>query len=162
MRASDEREQGFDGSTTLLEQAIRDLQRTAEVLRGQVEARAARELANGTRAALSAAQVRSIISVRRLRRQYLDVDDDAWALLLELLAARLEGRWFAISEVAEAAGIPPTTSLRRLHALEDRGLLMRRPAPRDRRIALIDLSDEADDRMRACLAAALAVPPWIL
>lgn len=145
-----------------LEQAIRDLQRAAEAIRGHAEAEAARQVARGARAALSGAQIGAIIAARRLRRQHVDVDDDAWALLLVLLSARMEGRRFAVTEVAEAAGIPPTTSLRRLQALEDCGLLMRRPAPRDRRIVLIDLSDEADDRMRACLTAALAVSPWIL
>lgn len=164
MSVSDDREQSFDRSVTLLERAIRDLQRSAEVLRGQVEAEAARELANGKRAALSAAQVRAVISARRLRCQYLALGDEdaSWALLLELLAARMEGRRFAVTEVAEAAGIPLTTSLRRLQGLEDRGLVVRRPCPRNRRIVLMDLSDEADDRLRAYLAAALAVSPWIL
>ena len=165
MSASSGRSQlGLVRSVAELEQAIRDLQRAAEVLRGRLDAEAAHELAKGTRASVSPAQVRAIIAARRLRRHYLDLDDEdaTWALLVELLSARMEGRWFAITEVAAAAEVPPTTSLRRLKTLEDLGLVVRRACPNDGRTVLIDLTDEADERLRAYLTAALAVSPWIV
>jgi DNA-binding MarR family transcriptional regulator len=125
---------------------------------------ALRELAMGDRPDITSEAVRSIIAARRLRAEHLGqgIGEAAWAILLEVFAARLEGRRIAMTDLGTAARFPQTTAYEWIRRLIDRGLLLRLPDPNDERIALIDLSDDAAERMRAYLTAALRLSPWIL
>lgn len=106
---------------------------------------------------ISAATVRSIIRLRRLRRDYFPAvpGDPAWSMMLELYASRLEGRTISQTKLGAAAGVSQTTALRLIRGLVDEGALVVRPSPADRRLLLVALSDETADRMRAWLALAL-------
>lgn len=97
-------------------------------------------------AALLAEHIRVMIRMRRLRDRFFDADlfaDPAWDMLLDLMAARLEGRQVAVSSLCIAAAVPPTTALRWIRAMTDRGLFVRHSDPRDGRRVFIDLADDA-------------------
>jgi len=98
------------------------------------------------RAALQPEHIRAMIRMRRLRDRFFDVDlfaDPAWDMLLDLMAARLEGRQVAVSSLCIAAAVPPTTALRWIRTMTDRGLFIRHSDPRDGRRVFIDLADDA-------------------
>ncbi|HEX8655384.1 MAG TPA: hypothetical protein VF693_09205 [Allosphingosinicella sp.] len=144
--------------TASLIEISRVLEETARILREHAEANAPSIAARaGDRPAITAPLVRSLVIARQLRGEYFDIGAGgaAWTMLLELLAARLEGRRVNQRRLARAAGIPETTALRLVRALAGAGHLT---APRDpdcRRDLLIALSDEAAARMEEYLEIAL-------
>jgi DNA-binding transcriptional ArsR family regulator len=80
--------------------------------------------------------------------------DPAWDMLLDLMAARLEGRQVAVSSLCIAAAVPPTTALRWIKTLTETGILERIADPQDGRRVFIRLSDAAAEAMGEYLAAA--------
>ncbi|MGP1352045.1 MAG: winged helix DNA-binding protein [Parasphingopyxis sp.] len=101
--------------------------------------------------------IRVMIRMRRLRERFFDRDlfaDPAWDMLLDLMAARLEGRQVAVSSLCIAAAVPPTTALRWIRTMTDRGLFVRRSDPRDGRRVFIELSDDAAHAIERWFAAA--------
>lgn len=105
-----------------------------------------------------------MIAARRLRAEYFapDLNDAAWSLLLELFAARLEGRRLTLAGLTAGSGVRPTTVTRWSRWLEAQRLVRRESDPSDQRLIILDLSDEAADTIRAYLAAALTLSPWVL
>lgn len=96
--------------------------------------------------ALQADHIRAMIRMRRVRDRFFDADlfaDPAWDMLLDLMAARLEGRQVAVSSLCIAAAVPPTTALRWIRTMTERGLFVRHSDPRDGRRVFIDLAEEA-------------------
>lgn len=94
---------------------------------------------------LSASTIRSMIIARRARDRYLPGDlfaDPAWDVLLELLEAELVHRRVSISDLFSAAAVPPSTALRWINRLEERGLVLRHSDPHDRRRVFIELAPE--------------------
>lgn len=105
---------------------------------------------------LTAPAIRAMIRARRVRDQYFAAElfaDPAWDILLDLMAARLEGRDVAVSSLCIAAAVPPTTALRWISAMTEQGLLVRVADADDRRRVFIRLSSDAAERMATCLAA---------
>jgi DNA-binding transcriptional ArsR family regulator len=95
---------------------------------------------------LEADFIRSIIKVRQARAKFVGdglFGDPAWDMLLDLMAARLEGRVVTVSSLCIASGVPPSTAMRWLTILYDRGLCVRRPDEDDGRRVLVELSDPA-------------------
>jgi DNA-binding transcriptional ArsR family regulator len=150
-------------SAEILETASRALAGLVPTLQRLANAEALRELALDHRAEITGAAVRALVAARRLRDEFLGpgLDEPCWAVLLEMLIARLEGRALSLTELAAAADVPQTTAHRRIEWLAERGLIARRPDPQDGRIILIDLTEEAADRVRAYLIAALKLSPWV-
>lgn len=104
----------------------------------------------------SARMVRATIRARRLRDQHFTSElfaDPAWDMLLDLYAARLEGRRVSVSSLCIAAAVPPTTALRWIGTMHDADLFEREPDPTDRRRAHIRLTDRAAGAMRGYFAA---------
>ncbi len=98
----------------------------------------------------SAEDIRAIIRMRRMRDRFFDAElfaDPAWDMLLDLMAARIEGRQVAVSSLCIAAAVPPTTALRWIRTMTDHGLFVRRSDPRDGRRIFIDLADEAAEAL---------------
>lgn len=94
---------------------------------------------------LDGASIRRLIRGRRLRGQLFRGDmfsDPAWDMMLDLFAARLEGQRVAVSSLCIAAAVPPTTALRWIKSLCDRGIFVRKEDPEDTRRVYIELSDE--------------------
>jgi hypothetical protein len=111
-----------------------------------------------------AAGVRAIIAFRRLRREFLgyDATETAWAMLLELYAARLEGRRVSQTRLGAAVGLPATTGRHVARRLLARGLLVWHPGSGPGRNAgLLDLSEETERRIAAYLAAAADLAPLV-
>ena len=94
--------------------------------------------------------IRAAIRKRQLRSRYFEGDlfaDPAWDILLDLAAARAEGRRVSVTSLCIASGVPPTTALRWIAQMTDRGLLLREDDTRDRRRAYVALSDTAVEAM---------------
>ena len=90
--------------------------------------------------------IRKILRLRRLRERHFDPSlfaDPAWDMLLDLMAARVEGERVAVSSLCIAASVPPTTALRWIKALSDHNLFERCADPDDGRRIFIQLSDRA-------------------
>ena len=142
--------------TAAADPAQRLLQLTEEL------GRLAGEIAEGAKAAvaqLDSTAVRARIRARRRRAAELGPDlfaDPVWDMMLDLLAARLEGRSVSTSSLCIAAGVPGTTALRWIRQAVDRGLFMRVADPRDGRGVLIELSDDTAERLLVLLAPALS------
>ena len=107
--------------------------------------------------------MRAIIKLRRLRDRYFQPDlfaDPGWDIMLDLYAARQEGKQVSVSSLCIAAAVPPTTALRWITNMTAAGLLVRVQDPDDARRVFIELSAEARDQLDAYFAAArnLAVP----
>jgi len=111
---------------------------------------------------VDAAMIRSIIRARRLRDSYFKGDifaDPAWDMLLDLMAARLEKHRVAVSSLCIAAAVPPTTALRWIKTLTDKGLFVRCADPADGRRVYIELSDEAARALAGYIRAAHRISP---
>jgi len=107
------------------------------------------------------ARIRAHIKVRRLRERFLAADlfaDPAWDMLLDLSAARMEGRRVSVSSLCIAAAVPTTTALRWIKTLVDRDLFVRESDPADARRAFIGIAPETATAMEACLEAVLNQP----
>lgn len=85
------------------------------------------------------------IRARASRAQFFKASlfsDPAWDILLELFAAQQEGRRVSISAAGLTAGIPLTTALRWIAALEREELVERAGDPTDARRTFLKLSDK--------------------
>ncbi len=104
-----------------------------------------------------AGEVRTMLRLRRLRESFFDASlfaDPAWDMLLDLLAAKLEGDQVAVSSLCIAASVPPTTALRWIKAMTDHGLFERHADPMDGRRIFIRLSDFASRALGRYFSAA--------
>lgn len=145
---------GADASVAV-EPAQRLLQLTQELGRvaGEIAERS-KPLAAGERR-VDAAFVRFLIRARQRRVTAFGPDlfaDPVWDMMLDLLAARLEGRRVSTSSLCIAAGVPSTTALRWIRLLTERGLFVRVADPRDGRGVLVELSEDTAERLMAHLA----------
>jgi hypothetical protein len=98
---------------------------------------------------------RRIYAARRLRDRFFAAGlfaDPAWDMLLGLYIAADEGRDMSISSACASAAVPPTTGLRWLLRLEQERLVRRRPSSRDRRRVLVQLTEDAAERLEQALA----------
>lgn len=142
---------------SLLQQLSEDAARIASVLASLSGEEAIGEGANdGDEPAVDAAFVRGIIRARRLRDQFFRGElfaNPAFDTLLDLYAARLEGRRVAVSSLCIAASVPATTALRWIRALTEKGLFVRNADPNDGRRVYIGLSDDAARAMGRYLGA---------
>ncbi len=121
---------------------------TAEPARGR-SASAANGAAEG---APTPGEIRAFLRARRLREQFLPADlfaDPAWDMILDLMAARLAGQRVSVSSLCIAAAVPPTTALRWIRQLTERGVFARIDDPADGRRVFIELTDEAADALTA-------------
>ena len=103
------------------------------------------------------AEIRSMLRLRRLRDSFFDpalFADPAWDMLLDLMAAKLEGDQVAVSSLCIAAAVPPTTALRWIKAMTDHNLFERHADPTDGRRIFLRLSDGATIGMARYFAAA--------
>lgn len=106
--------------------------------------------------------LQSIIRARRLRDKFFDKSlfaDPAWDMMLELLAARLEGRAVTVSSLCIAASVPPTTALRWIKLLCERQIIERASDPTDGRRSFLKLTDEATAALIRYFDETLGAPP---
>jgi hypothetical protein len=150
-------ETGLSGVPTLadLSSEVARIARMLEGLAQTVPAERLRPPAEEGPAA-EAARIRAIIRARRARENFFPGElfaDPAWDMLLDLMAARIEGKPVSVSSLCIAAAVPATTALRWIRTLTDQGLLVRQPDPNDGRRVFVALSDSAAEAMQAYLAS---------
>ena len=136
---------GPDGSFSALEQPRRSFTAPTPDARTPRQARA-----------LRASDIRAIIRRRRLRDHFFTGEifaDPAWDMLLDLMAARLDGKAVSVSSLCIAAAVPATTALRWIRSMTDAGLFLRDADPYDGRRVYIALSDAAAAAMTDYFAA---------
>lgn len=103
---------------------------------------------------IDASAIREIIKLRRMRESYFDSElfaDPAWDILLDLMAAKLEGKKVSVSSLCIAAAVPATTALRWVAAMTDNGMLVRNHDPEDARRVFITLSEDTEANLRRYL-----------
>ena len=80
------------------------------------------------------ALVRRVQKARKIRAEFFGADlfaDPAWDMLLELYANELGQQRVSVSSASDAAGVPLSTALRWMAALEERNLVKRKSDPLD-------------------------------
>lgn len=105
--------------------------------------------------------IRTMIRHRRDRMRFFPSElfaDPAWDILLDLVAAQLEGNSVPISSLCIAANVPTTTALRWIATMVDMGLLVRRADPLDRRRIFVDLTAQGWERMSGYFASQTGAP----
>jgi CheY-like chemotaxis protein len=88
--------------------------------------------------------------VRRIRARVLAPElfaDPCWDMLLDLYDAYLSGSRLTVSALADGAGLPLTTTIRRLDLLAANELVLRTPDPSDRRRTFVELSESGVDAL---------------
>lgn len=93
---------------------------------------------------------RTLIKARLRRKDHFKASlfsDPAWDILLDLFVAQCEGRRIPISAAGLTAGIPLTTALRWLAALESEGLIEREDDPLDGRRTYVSLTERGTRSM---------------
>lgn len=103
----------------------------------------------GARAALLN-QLSFNIQMRRIRKSHFGdapLSGPPWDMLLDLMLAGTHGRELSASDLATGAGVPLSSGLRMIAALEAHGLAKRFIDERDRRRSLVRLTDSGAERM---------------
>jgi len=93
----------------------------------------------------------SIYRARRRRTEYFEsalFGEAAWDMLLDLFVNKALGRRISTTSLCLAADVPQATGLRYIDLLEAKGLAERRSAPDDRRVTLVDLTQQGYRQMR--------------
>lgn len=109
---------------------------------------------NGTGEASSQAallnQLSLSIQIRRIRRNHFgsaELAGPIWDMMLDLMLADSQGRALSASDLATGAGVPLSSGLRMISALERLGLAQRSIDERDRRRTIVQLTADGTDRM---------------
>lgn len=100
-------------------------------------------------------QIRAIVRMREKRGEFLDhqlFSDPTWDILLDLTAAKLEGKPVPVSSACAATNVPLSTALRYVRSLVDAGLVRRWKDTEDRRRDMLELEDPAMTAMTRYIA----------
>ena len=101
---------------------------------------------------------RLLIRERRARSACIPADllgEPVWDLLLDLYAAAQEGRPVSVTSACIASGIPSTTALRYIRALEQREIIRRVETQADRRVNYLTIAPQAALKMTELLEGML-------
>jgi len=99
-----------------------------------------------------------IYYTRRQRTRFFSPDlfaEPAWDILLALYCGEAEEKEIRVSYLTHSADVPATTALRWIDTLEKEGLICRSPHKKDRRVLLVNLTDEARRQIEGCLGRAM-------
>lgn len=100
--------------------------------------------------------IRAMIRERQIRNTFFGAQlfgEPAWDIMLDLFAARLEGKQISVSSACMAAGVSQSTAMRWVTRLTNCGLLLRKADPEDGRRTNVELSDEAIALLTNCIVA---------
>ena len=109
-----------------------------------------------SRSQITEIDLQKIIDDRRLRAKFFDeylFADPAWDILLDLYRAHLAQQRISVTSVCFGAGVPVSTALRWLNALEERGLACRSQDPLDGRRFFVELTHSGVSAMADYFAA---------
>jgi hypothetical protein len=122
-----------------------------QIHKARVTAEVEKHAPRGTSQPLTAKALRSLLKARRVRSEYFPTglfSDPAWDMLLDLMAAKLEGHEVTVSSLCIAAAVPPTTALRWIKSMTEQGILVRTGDKHDGRRAYISLSSHAAEAVQ--------------
>ena len=111
--------------------------RTVESIRGEASSNA------GSLNAGLLDQLSFSIRIRRIRRSHFgsaEMSGPVWDMMLDLMLAGAHGRILSASDLATGAGVPLSSGLRMISALERLGLVHRSIDERDRRRTIVPLT----------------------
>ena len=97
------------------------------------------------------ALAKQLIADRRARNAEFPCElfaDPAWDILLDLFVAHSDALRISVTSAVIAANVPPTTALRWITLMADRGYLIRVPDPHDRRRVHIELAEDTAVRIK--------------
>jgi DNA-binding MarR family transcriptional regulator len=100
--------------------------------------------------------IQKIIDARRTRARFFDDNlfaDPAWDILLDLYRAHLAQQRICVTSVCFGAGVPVSTALRWLNALEERDLARRSQDPLDGRRFFVELTHKGVSAMSEYFSA---------
>lgn len=98
----------------------------------------------------------ALITARRLVGRHIGFElcaDPVWDMLLDLYASDERGRDIAISSLATAANVPPTTALRAIKGMTELGLVSRQADSSDGRRIYIKLTPKSREALAAIFDA---------
>ena len=141
---------------TVLDDLSLDLTSLAAML-AQYAERDRKRRSREARDRVTSNQVRTLLAARRGRTARFghDLSHPGWSLLLELFSADLEQRPVNLAQLATAAGVARTTTLRWVRELSASGFVRRAPAPDAAGGAEVSLTDAGRDAMEAQFVALL-------
>jgi CheY-like chemotaxis protein/predicted transcriptional regulator len=87
-------------------------------------------------------------AVRKVRSRYFPAElfsDPCWEMLLDLYDAKLEAAEVTVTSLGAASGVPLTTALRRMEALQNHGFIERAADPQDKRRTIIRLTEAGSE-----------------
>lgn len=96
------------------------------------------------------AQLAFNIEMRRLHKAHFSssqLSGPIWDMMLDMMLADSNGRELSASDLATGAGVPLSSGLRMIAALERLGLATRSIDDRDRRRSIVRLTDAGTERM---------------
>ena len=102
---------------------------------------------------------RQLVRERTTRLKFFEsfaFGEPVWDILLDLYIASGTGTLISVSSACIAARVPPTTALRYITLLANRGMIKRRPAPHDSRVIYVSLEGEFRNALRQYLSMTLA------
>src|SRR3546814_3801462 len=120
-----------------------------EMLTGRGEDRLAKDADDPRRTLV--AQVRFSQEMRRVRQHHFgraQLSGANWDMMLDLMLAREHDRQLSASDLATGAGVPLSSGLRMIAALEQDGLVRRAIDEKDRRRSIVRLTDAGADSMK--------------
>jgi hypothetical protein len=127
-----------------------------------IEAHASDESASIERVRNRKNAVRIYLRCRRLRERLLPREifgEPAWDILLDLYAARLEGKAVSVSSACIASAVPTTTALRWLSKLAECGLVERSLDASDARRAHVHITEDGLEAVTRWVDVALLAKP---
>ena len=90
------------------------------------------------------------IQLRRLRKTHFgtaQMSGPTWDMMLDLMLANANGRALSASDLATGAGVPLSSGLRMIAAIEAAGLARRTIDERDRRRTIVRLTEAGTEKM---------------
>jgi DNA-binding MarR family transcriptional regulator len=90
------------------------------------------------------------IQLRRMRKSHFgtaQMSGAVWDMMLDLMLANANGRTLSASDLATGAGVPLSSGLRMIAAIEGAGLARRTIDERDRRRTIVRLTEAGAEKM---------------
>lgn len=90
------------------------------------------------------------IQLRRMRKSHFgtaQMSGATWDMMLDLMLANANGRALSASDLATGAGVPLSSGLRMIAAIEVAGLVKRSIDERDRRRTIVRLTEAGAEKM---------------
>lgn len=130
------------------------VRRKAETARQKFEDTLIRKQQDSSQDPLLALVAEAEYRARGDRNKYIDAEllgEPCWDILLDLFVNHVRGKRQSVTSCAIASRVPPTTALRWIGELEQRGSVRRVKDPVDARRVYVELTFDCVQRMRSIL-----------